>query len=125
MEVLNVLALGCYRTVYMYNKTSSYNNKALNQFFEISWLYKANGIANLFCSQKRVEQEDVRLHAVNIPVLSVHVLNSILLTNTGIWITRNKENKMRTHSRSKLYYILKEAGDQELDMTFAPLWDTM
>lgn len=76
-------------------------------------------------SQKRVEQEDVRLHAVNIPVLSVHVLNSILLTNTGIWITRNKENKMRTHSRSKLYYILKEAGDRELDMTFAPLWDTV
>lgn len=76
-------------------------------------------------SLKRVEQEDVRLHAVNIPVLSVHVLNSILLTNTGIWITRNKENKMRTHSRSTLYYILKEAGDQELDMTFAPLWDTM
>lgn len=35
-------------------------------------------------SQKRVEQEDVRLHAVNIPVLSVHVLNSTLLTNTGI-----------------------------------------
>lgn len=64
-------------------------------------------------SQKRVEQEDVRLHAVNIPVLSVHVLNSILLTNTGIWITRNKENKMRTHSRSTLYYILKEAGDRE------------
>lgn len=72
-----------------------------------------------------MEQEDVRVHAVNIPVLSVHVLNSTLLTNTGIWITRNKENKMQTHSRSTLYYILKEAGDRELDMKFAPLWDTM
>lgn len=39
MEVLNVLALGCYRTIYIYNKTSSYNKKALNQFFEISYDY--------------------------------------------------------------------------------------
>lgn len=32
---------------------------------------------------------------------------------------------MWTHSKSKLYYIQKEAGDRELDMTFVPLFDTM
>lgn len=65
------------------------------------------------------------MYVVNILVFFVYVLNLILLINIGIWIIRNKENKMRIYLRFKLYYILKEVGDREFDMIFVLFWDIM
>lgn len=65
------------------------------------------------------------MYVVNILVFFVYVLNLILLINIGIWIIRNKENKMRIYLRFILYYILKEVGDWEFDMIFVLFWDIM
>lgn len=65
------------------------------------------------------------MYVVNILVFFVYVLNLILLINIGIWIIRNKENKMWIYLRFILYYILKEVGDWEFDMIFVLFWDIM
>lgn len=65
------------------------------------------------------------MYVINIFVFFVYVLNLILLINIGIWIIRNKENKMWIYLRFILYYILKEVGDWEFDMIFVLFWDIM